>query len=323
MHKSVGFVVAVCLVVASIRSSASATEESVQPILRIGPTGPIVRNHTGFNWTEGPASDRDGNLNFTDYDHPTIYRVDVAGRLSAFLKHDQRPNGLFFKAPGNLAACERLGRVILISLQDKSIRPLAAEYNGNRLNAPNDLMIDRSGGAYFTDPHFRAPMPQGVPGVYYLARDGKINRLVEDLYSPNGIILSPDEKTLYVVPTLLSGVMAYEVARLGVLGEENVFFRLKRRTTANGKAGIGQYGGNGMTVDVKGNLYITSALGIQVYDPGGNLLCIIPIPEPMSNLTFGGSDRRTLFVTASTSLYAMTMKNAGRLFPAAESDQDN
>ena len=88
MHKSVGFVVSVCLVVASIRPAASAAEESVQPIPGIGPVGPIVRKHTGFNWTEGPASDRDGNLYFTDYDPPTIYRVDVAGRLSTFLNPD-------------------------------------------------------------------------------------------------------------------------------------------------------------------------------------------------------------------------------------------
>ncbi len=207
MHKSEGFLVAVCLAItASFPRTAPAAEESVRPIPQIGPVGPIVRKHTGFNWTEGPAADGNGNVYFTDYDPPTIYRLDIVGKLSMFLKHDQRPNGLSFNAAGDLVACERLGRVILISTRDKSIRPLAEKFNGKRLNAPNDLVIDRSGGIYFTDPHFRAPtpLPQGVPGVYYVAPGGEINRLVNDLYSPNGIILSPDEKTLYVVPTLLS-----------------------------------------------------------------------------------------------------------------------
>src|SRR6185437_6021033 len=176
--------------------------------------------------------------------------------------------------------------------------------------APNDLVIDRSGGVYFTDPHFRAPevLPQGVTAVYYIAAGGKVSRLIDDLKAPNGVILSPDEMTLYVIPSMQEEMMAYPVEGPGKLGKGRVFCRTKQ---AEGKQGTG---GDGLTIDEKGNLYITTALGLQVFSPEGKALGIIEFPEVPANVTFGGKDRKTLYVTARTSLYTAPMEAQGHVF---------
>jgi gluconolactonase len=179
-----------------------------------------------------------------------------------------------------------------------------------RFNAPNDLVIDKQGGIYFTDPAFGAPMPlpQGKTAVYYLAADGKVTRLIDDLPNPNGVILSPDEKTLYVIPSGQAEMMAYPVKSPGKIGKGRIFCTLKQPRGAKGS------GGDGLAVDVKGNLYITSQLGLQVFDASGKLLGIIALPEQPANVKFGGSDLKTLYVTARTSLYSVPMEATGHLF---------
>ncbi len=187
---------------------------------------------------------------------------------------------------------------------------LADKYNGQRFNAPNDLVIDKHGGVYFTDPTFGAPMPlpQGKAAVYYIAANGEVTRLIDDLPNPNGVILSPDEKTLYVIPSGQAEMMAYAVEGPGKIGKGRVFCTLKQRQEG------GKSGGDGLTVDTKGNLYITSGLGLQVFDPDGKLLGIIALPEVPANVTFGGKDLQTLYVTARTSVYTVPMETTGHLF---------
>ena len=162
---------------------------------------------------------------------------------------------------------------------------LADKYDGKRFNAPNDLVIDRAGGVYFTDPAFRAPkpLPQGKTAVYYLSADGKVTRLIDDLPNPNGVILSPDEKTLYVIPSGQAEMMSYPVEGPGKIGKGKVFCTLKQPAKAKNS------GGDGLTVDVKGNLYITSQLGLQVFDKDGKYLGTIKFPEQPANVTFGGA----------------------------------
>jgi gluconolactonase len=153
------------------------------------------------------------------------------------------------------------------------------------------------------------PLPQEVTAVYYVSADGKVTRLIDDLKAPNGVILSPDEKTLYVIPSQQAEMMAYPVEAPGKLGKGRVFCTLKQ---AEGKSGTG---GDGLTVDSKGNLYITSGLGLQVYNPEGKLLGIIAFPEQPANVTFGGPELKTLYVTARTSLYTCPMEVKGHRFP--------
>ena len=217
----------------------------------------------------------------------------------------------------DLLACEMDGRLVSINLKDKKVTPLAPQYKGQRFNAPNDLVIDRTGGIYFTDPHFRAPepLPQGKVAVYYRAADGEVTRLVDDLAAPNGVILSPDEKTLYVIPSMSKEMWAYPVTSPGKIGKGRVFCSVKQEpgTPEPGR------GGDGLTIDTNGNLYITSGLGLQVFSPEGKLLGIIEVPEKPANVTFGGKDNASLFITARTSLYRVDTKAKGHRFPGKSS----
>ena len=293
-------------------SLLSAHAFAADPIAGLGPVGEIKKLHGDLKFTEGPAADRQGNLFFSDIPADRVYKVDTAGNLSVFREPANNTNGNMFNAAGELVGCEMQGRIVAVSADGKKVRVIADKYEGSRFNAPNDLVLDRAGGVYFTDPHFRAPMPlpQKVTAVYYADKDGKVTRLLDDLKAPNGVILSPDEKTLYVIPSLQAEMMAYPVTEPGKLGKGSVFCTLKQ---AEDKSGTG---GDGLTIDEKGNLYITSGLGLQVYDPAGKLLGIIAFPEQPSNATFGGPEGKTLYVTARTSLYSVPMSVKGHVFPA-------
>jgi gluconolactonase len=285
-------------------------DEAKGTIPTLGKIGPVVKLHTKFSFTEGPAADRDGNVYFSDIPQSKIWKVDTKGKLTLFRDKSNRANGLMVNAKGEVVACEMAGQVAAYGADGKTRRVLADKHDGKRFNAPNDLVIDKQGGIYFTDPAFGAPMPlpQGKTAVYYLSTDGKTTRLIDDLPNPNGVILSPDEKTLYVIPSGQADMMSYPVESPGKIGKGKVFCTLRQRK------GSGFTGGDGLTVDVKGNLYITSALGLQVFDPSGKYLGLIALPEMPANVTFGGADFKTLYVTARTSLYTIQMEVAGHQF---------
>ncbi|MBD3674502.1 MAG: SMP-30/gluconolactonase/LRE family protein [Planctomycetaceae bacterium] len=282
-----------------------------EPVAGIGPIGDVEQLHTDFQFTEGPAKAPDGTIYFTDIPADRIYQISASGKLSVFLEPAGHCNGLMVTADGTLYACSMDGQLIKIDRKTKQVTPVAPEYKGKRFNAPNDLVVDRSGGIYFTDPHFRAPepLPQGKTAVYYRSAEGKVTRLIDDLKAPNGVILSPDEKTLYVIPSMQAEMMAYAVKSPGKLGPGKLFCTLKQQ---NGQSGRG---GDGLTVDTDGNLYITSGLGLQIYNPAGKLLGIMEFPEQPANVTFGGEDNSVLYVTARTSLYTAKVKTTGHQFP--------
>lgn len=294
-----------------------AADDEAKPIPGIGPTGKIAKLHTGFKFTEGPAADNDGNLYFSDIPNERIHKLNSKGELSVFREKSDKANGLCVTAKGEIVACQMAaGRVVAFSPDGKEMRVLADKYDGNRFNAPNDLVIDKQGGIYFTDPSFGAPMPlpQGKTGVYYIAPDGKVARLIDDIKLPNGVMLSPDEKTLYIIPTGPAEMLAYPVPTPGKIGKGKVF------CTLQGKDGKPGTGGDGCAIDTKGNLYVTSSLGIQVFDPEGKHLGTIAFPEQPANVKLGGKDRKTLFVTARTSLYAVPMEATGYSFPAGKKE---
>jgi gluconolactonase len=284
--------------------------DKLDKIPGLGPTDVEVKLHTGFKFTEGPAADRKGNVYFSDIPNEKIYKVDLKGKLTLFRDKTNRANGLMVNAKGEIVACEMAGQVVAYSPDGKERRVLAGKHDGKRFNAPNDLVIDKQGGIYFTDPAFGAPrpLPQGKTAVYYLSPDGKTTRLIDDLPNPNGVILSPDEKTLYVIPTGQADMMSYPVESPGKIGKGKVFCTLRQ------PKGRKNTGGDGLTVDIKGNLYITSGLGLQVFDPAGKYLGLIKVPEGPANVTFGGADFKTLYVTARTSLYTIPMEVAGHQF---------
>jgi len=293
---------------------SSADESSPEPIEGLGPTGKVTKLHGNFMFTEGPAADGNGNVYFSDIPANKIYKVDAEGKLSVAIEASNHANGLMLNAAGELVACEMDGQIAAWDFAKMQRRVLAATFNEKRFNAPNDLVIDSAGGVYFTDPHFRAPdpLPQGKTSVYYVSPSGEVSRVVEELAAPNGVLLSPDEKTLYVFPTMSAEMMAYPVTEPGKLGEGKALVKLQQ---PEGKENTGA---DGATVDEHGNLYITSALGLQVVSSEGKPLGIIRIPEQPSNATFGGKDGRTLYVTARTSLYTVPMAVAGHVFAKAK-----
>ncbi len=281
-----------------------------QTIPGVGKIGKSVKLHTDFEFTEGPAADAKGNVYFTDIPKEKVYKVDLEGKLSVFVEGSNHANGLMFNAKGELVACEMDGQLVAYDIATKKKRSVIDKHAGNRFNAPNDLVIDKQGGVYFTDPSFRAPkpMPQDKLGVYYTDGAGKVTRLIDNLPNPNGVILSVDEKTLYVIPSGQADMMSYPIEAPGKIGKGKVFCSLKQ---PEGKKGTG---GDGLTIDTKGNLYITSGLGLQVFDTAGKLLGIISLPEQPANVTFGGADFKTLYVTARKSLYTVSTEATGHRF---------
>lgn len=303
--------VAVCLCL--VAGSLNAGEEQ-KPIPGIGPVGKIEKLPMKFSFTEGPAADREGNVYFSDIPNEKIHKVTPKGELSVFVDKSNHANGLMVNAKGEIVACEMDGQIAAWSPDGKTRRVIADKYDGKRFNAPNDLVIDKDGGIYFTDPMFRAPdpRPQDKLAVYYVSPDGKVSRLIDNLPNPNGVILSPDEKTLYVIPSGQADMMQYPVMSPGKIGKGSVFCTLQQ---GKGKKNTG---GDGLTVDTKGNLYITSGLGLQVFTPEGKMLGIISFPEQPANATFGGPDLRTLYVTARSSVYTVPMEATGHRFAAGK-----
>jgi gluconolactonase len=261
----------------------------------------LTRLVSGFRFTEGPVVDRHGNLYFTDLRDRggKIYRLDSTGKLDVIVSPSGRANGLAINSHDELIACQAEGRIVAYSLDGAGCRVLASGWCGRRFNAPNDLAIDEHDGIYFTDPLFGAPpraMLRHDAAVYYLAPDGTVTRLIDDLAAPNGIGLSLDRQTLYVVQSFDRAVMAYPILAPGRLGRGRVLTRLVR-----GWLPI-YVGGDGMDVDAAGNLWIASHQGVQVVDPAGRLLRIVAVPEFPSNVALS-PDGQTVYITAGHSVY--------------------
>jgi gluconolactonase len=268
----------------------------------VGPTGPVKKLHTGFRAAEGPAADPEGNVYFTDILNERICLVDLDGKLSVFLTDSKKCNGLMFDRQGRLCACQSgTGSIIAIDLPSKKITVLAREYNGKPLKGPNDLATDQHGGIYFSD--FPAK------SLYYVSRDGKVSCLLKDQPNPNGVLLTPNGKTLYVLFEASANVLAYPVQGPGKIGTPAHFCTLAQ------PKGSKPAGGDGLTMDRRGNVYLTlpARKAIQVVSPRGKTLEIIPIPggEVPSNCTFGGKGLKTLYVTTRQSLFAIPMNVAG------------
>ncbi|MCY2976510.1 MAG: SMP-30/gluconolactonase/LRE family protein [Planctomycetota bacterium] len=281
----------------------------------------VLKIATGFKFTEGPVSDGKGSVYFTDIPNNRIMRIDASNNVSVFMENSGSCNGLAIDSKGEMIACRMDGELIGIDLASKSVRVLAKEYLSTRFNACNDLVIDQSGGIYFTDPRYKAPepWPQTVEAFYYRSESGVVSRLGSDLLAPNGIVLSPDEKTIYVVPSLQKELIAFDVESPGVLKNRRVFCELRQKDSSGNK------GGDGCAVDKEGNLYVTTDIGIQVYSPrtqsvgntATNYLGLIELPEIPANCGFGGSDGKTLYATCRTSLYTIRVPIAGHKFPGA------
>lgn len=290
-------------------------DETNTPIPGIGPIGEVVALHTGFKFTEGPAADAAGNIYFTDIPNNRIHKIATDRSLSTFLENTEGTNGLAFDVNGRLIGCNaKTKRLVAVDMATKEVSTAADNCDGEPLVGLNDLVIDREGGIYCTGPVLGKPKsPELGSSVFYVSPAAEVTRLPMQLVFPNGISLSPDEKTLYVLPYVGGDLMAYKITSPGKVDAGRVFCKVEQREDAKSPAG-----GDGMTVDTKGNLYLTvpSIGAIQVVDPNGKTLGLIHLPLAPANCAFGGTDMKTLYITARTTVFAAKMEVPGRRFAA-------
>lgn len=256
-----------------------------------------------FSFTEGASVDKKGNIFFTDQPNDKIWKYDINGKLSVFLDKAGRSNGMYFDQKGNLITCaDEKDQLWAISPKGK-IQVLLQNLDGHRFNGPNDLWITPKGGLYFTDPYYqrdywdRTKTDLDGEKVYYMADETKPPVVVEDqLKKPNGIVGSPDGKYLLVADIGANKTYKYRINPDGTLTDKQLLIT---------------QGSDGMTIDGRGNIYLTGK-GVTVYDPQGKKIAHIEIPEPWTaNLCFGGKHKNLLFITASKAIYTLKMNVKG------------
>ncbi|MBM3477406.1 MAG: SMP-30/gluconolactonase/LRE family protein, partial [Armatimonadetes bacterium] len=225
--------------------------------------------------------------------------------VSVFLKPSGKSNGLMFDRDGTLIACRHRERNVARITPEGQVTVIAGSYEGRKLNSPNDCSIAADGAIYFTDPHYGLegrPQEQPCEGVYRLAPDGKLTRVIDDMTRPNGLFISPDDKTLYVADSQDCKLRAYTLQADGAATDGRDFIDM--HVAADGVP-------DGMSMDAEGNLYCTGGGGVWVITPEGKHLGTIPVPEVPANCTFGGPDNNVLYITARSSVYRIPLKAKG------------
>lgn len=283
----------------------------------IAPTGAKLEKLWGDGeFTEGPTPGPDGSIFFSDIGNRILRFDPKTGRTGTYRDPSGRSNGLKFDAKGRLIACEgaNTGGNRQISVTEKSgeVRTLADRWKGKRFNSPNDLTIDATGCVYFTDPRYvgREPREIDTESVYRIDPDGKVTQVIADVTKPNGIVLSPDGKTLYLAETNGDAMkrrqlLAYPLKEDGTVGTKKVLYDF------GDDRGI-----DGMTVTADGLIVATAGkgktAGVYFFTPEGKKVGFVPAPEDPSNCCFGGPGSKTLYVTAGKSLYRIELSVAGR-----------
>ena len=286
---------------AQVAAPAAALSAAGQALFAGAPTPHLVARQ--FAFTEGPAVDRAGNVFFTDQPNDKIWKYGLDGKLSVFLSPAGRANGLYFDKKGNLIACADLDNQLWSIAPSGKATVLVSQVHGQRLNGPNDVWASPQGGLYFTDPYYKRdywpaarPAPIGQY-VYYLAPGARQPVAVDTtLRKPNGLMGTPDGRTLYVADIEGNKTYRYRLGATGELLDKQVFV---------------EQGSDGMTLDERGNVYLTGQ-GVTIYSPAGQRLAHLDVPAAWTaNICFGGADLRTLFITASEAVFTVPMRVRG------------
>jgi gluconolactonase len=323
---------------AAILAAVSCTQPAPAPKAETAdPAGPEASIAISVSFTEGPTADAEGNVYFTETISARIMKFAAADRkLTVFRENSNRANGLLFDDQGRLIACEGSDamrnepRVTRTDMKTGKVDVLASAYEGKKFNSPNDVTMDSKGRLYFTDPVPDSTAPAasspagktGTPGVYRIDPDGKVTRLLAgpDIEWPNGITISPDDRTLYLVEANkveggTRAIRAYDLSPGGTLSNMRIHYNFYPGRSADG-----------MTIDTQGNIYAAAGLhrrrgthetldtktGIHVISPAGKRIGFTPIPEDtITNCAFGGPDRKTLYVTAGKTLFQIRYDIAG------------
>jgi len=298
----------VALIVAAAAAACNAQGKAV-----VAPGAEARKLASGFTFTEGPAADARGNVYFSDIPNNRILKWSIEeGTLGTFMENSGGANGLYFDKDGNLLACQGGDRRLVSISPTGEVTVLADKYEGKKFNSPNDLWIDPKGGVYFTDPRYgnREGMEQDGEHVYYLTPDRKkVIRVVSDMVRPNGVIGTPNGRRLYVADHGADKTYSYTIGKDGTLSDKQLFV---------------EQGSDGVTIDSQGNIYLTGE-AVTVHSRKGQKVAEIPVPEGPANVTFGGKDNQTLFVTARTSLYSIPTQIEGAetpVRPAQKAEKD-
>jgi gluconolactonase len=297
---------ALTLVITSVLGSTQSQvqQPGIPGVITAGVTLHLVRE--GFAFTEGPVSAKDGTLYFSDLRPSLIYRLDHGGSLTIGVRNTNGANGLAFAPNGDLLTAEGDGRKISRILDGNLIANCSQGVNGTSLMAPNDLIVDRKGGVYFTDPGPRPLVPKRKAFVYYLPPHAHLPILIDDeITRPNGIALTNDGKTLFVDDTVGDAVFAFTVHADGTASAKRIFARLHNLVPEK------ESGADGMAIDSSDRLYVTSISGVQVFDRNGRYLGTIDVPRQPTNVAFAGPKKRWLYVTAREGLYCIKTRVKG------------
>jgi gluconolactonase len=286
--------------VAAPQASATARQtvaNGIPGVIAAGTKIQLVR--AGFDGTEGVISMPDGSVLFCELNVNKIIHIDAAGHVSTYLEDANRSIGLAFDPQGRLIAAQskepRIGALAPTRLT------LADSFEGQPLVRPNDLVIDHNGGIYFSDPlpprklQFREPPPGRKPLLFYITPGGQLMKLTEAVTKPNGVELSPDERTLYAVDG--DEIVAFDVQPDGMVRNLRRFAEVA--------------GGDGLAIDSAGRLYVATPQGVQVVDPTGHLLGLIPTPVRIQSIAFAGANRKALYAVGQGAVYRIPLRAQG------------
>jgi gluconolactonase len=277
----------------------------------VGDAVAVERLATGFKFTEGPLwHSRDKYLLFSDMPGDHLRRWSAKDGVSTFRQPCDQSNGLAWDNDSRLLACEHKTSTVSRTGADGTVTVIASHWDGKELNAPNDIVCKRDGGIYFSDPtygrmeYYGNPRPTQLAfrGVYRIDAGGKLRLLADDFGQPNGLCFSLDEARLFVNDTEHKHIRVFDVTADGGLSNSRVWAE---------STGEGPGAPDGMKLDQAGNVYCTGPGGIHVYAPDATCLGVVRMPEVTANFAFGDDDFRTVYATASSSLYSFRVKVPG------------
>jgi gluconolactonase len=268
----------------------------------------------GFQGTEGPIGLPDGSLIFTETNASRITKIGLDNTVSPYLENTNGSNGLAFDAKGRLISVQTTaGQTKIGVLAPKGSEAVLADtFEGKPFGRPNDLVVDKRGGVYFTEPGPNAAPgaapPPLTPAVYYIPPGGRAMRIAEGIERPNGIMLSRDEKTLYVNNTSGEYLLAFDIRPDGTVANRRNF--AKYQTVNKTDSGVTS-GADGLAIDSEGRLYVATAGGVEVFNAEGGFLGTIPVSRAPQNLAFAGPNKKTLYIVGRGAAYKVQMLSQG------------
>jgi gluconolactonase len=301
-----------CLSVVTALRAADLVPENPAEFARCVPAGATVAKLAGdLGFIEGPVWVAPGLLVFSDIPNDQLLRWSADGGLATYRKPSRNANGNTVDAAGSLLTCEHTGRRVAIQGRDGTLRTLVDQFEGRKLNSPNDVVVRRDGTVWFTDPEYglktdpatKKKVGKEQPGNFVYRHDprtGATTAVIRDFDQPNGLAFSPDEKRLYVADSgAPKHIRVFDVAADGSVSHGRIFCQIDKG------------GPDGIRVDRDGRVWSSAGDGVQIFGPDGKRIGRILVAESPANLCFGGADGRTLFITARKSLYAITVAVTG------------